>query len=333
MDNKNIREVLIKDYILEDDYRESMKNIIEPYLDSIEEHGTFDGKDNLQIYYKKYIKPDSKGNIVISHGYSEYIEKYDELIYTYINQGYSVFIMEHRGHGRSGNLGLVDKSQVTVNKFEDYVSDFKMFMDKVVMPNSKGKKVFLFAHSMGGAIATKFLEENTIYFDAAILSSPMFKINVGSIPYFMAKIISNVATFCGFGYKYVLGQGKYISIYDMELAGTSSKARYDYNYYRMDSNKIVQRGGVSFTWLKESVKATKSILQEKNIKKISIPILIFQATNDTYVKLEGHSEFIKYARDCKLEVIQGARHDIYTETDKILFPYLKKVLSFYEKNL
>ena len=45
--------------------------------------------------------------------------------------------------------------------------------------NSGEQKLFLFAHSMGGAIGADFLEEYPEYFNSAILSAPMFQVNTG----------------------------------------------------------------------------------------------------------------------------------------------------------
>ena len=204
-----IENKLDETYISEDNYDEDMKNIVEPYINSRLKSGYVDGDEDVKLYYEKYKVEDAKGNIVISHGYSENLERYHEMIYYFMKNGYNVFGIEHRGHGRSGTLGQVDKTQINVNNFNQYVTDFKIFMDEVVMKNNEDKKVLLFAHSMGGAIGTKFLEDYPDYFDGAILNAPMLEVNTGNIPEFLANIIVSFQVLIGNGGEYVLGKGPY----------------------------------------------------------------------------------------------------------------------------
>lgn len=229
------------------------------------------------------------------------------------------------------NIGVKEKTQVNVNNFNDYITDLKIFMDKVVLPESKYKKVFLFGHSMGGGISAKFLEEYPNYFNAAILSSPMLEINTGSVNKTMAKLIAKIMVYSNNKNKFVMGQGPYTCKYDTESAGTSSLARYDYFYNIEKDYPSLPRGGASYNWLLQAFKFSKSAI--KNAYKATAPILLFQAENDTFVNSGGQNKFAEFAKNCTLIKIKNARHELYREKDEILFPYLEKVLDFYNKNL
>ena len=50
-------------------------------LREIKESGYFIGKNHKNIYYEKYSIDNEKGRIVISHGFSECIDKFTEMIY------------------------------------------------------------------------------------------------------------------------------------------------------------------------------------------------------------------------------------------------------------
>ncbi|OCA99594.1 alpha/beta fold hydrolase [Clostridium beijerinckii] len=318
-------------YIYESNYNEDMKSKVEPYIKSKLESGYIDGDKGVKLYYEKYNIENAKANIVISHGYTESLEKYHELIYYFLKEGYNVFGIEHRGHGRSGTLGIADKTQVNVEKFDQYVTDFKKFMDEVVMPNNQGKKVLLFAHSMGGTIGTKFIEEYPDYFDAAVLSAPMLEVNTGNIPKFLADIIVEFEVAIGNGGNYVLGKKAYTPEYKENEIGTSSLNRYKYSHDIVANNKELQRGGASYNWTKEAFDTTKEIIKPENASKVEIPILLFQADNDTYVKSEGQNEFASSAKNCEIEKIENSRHEIYLEKDEIQKPYLNELLDFYDK--
>lgn len=53
----------------------------------------------------------------------------------------------------------MDNYQINVENFDYYVEDFKKFIDEIVIPDSRNKKLLLFAHSMGGCIGTVFFRE------------------------------------------------------------------------------------------------------------------------------------------------------------------------------
>ena len=63
--------------------------------------------------------------------------------------------MEHRGHGFSRRF-LKDLHKVYVKSYQEYVKDLHVFVDGIVKKRSKSGELYLFAHSMGGAIGACF---------------------------------------------------------------------------------------------------------------------------------------------------------------------------------
>lgn len=320
-------------YVSESEYNDKMDNTVVPYLNNIVQTGYFVGQNNVNIYYEKYVVPNSKASIVISHGFTEYTGRYKELIYYFIKKGYSVYILDHRGHGHSGNLGTKDSTELNVDSFEYYVLDFKTFLDNIVLPSkNKNEKLLLYAHSMGGCIGALFLEQFPQYFNAAILNSPMLEINTGNVPSFIAKPLADIMNFFGLGNNYVFGQGKYTGEDDFANCGTSSKVRYEYARNKLlNQDQYAQRGGASFHWLQEAFNATKEATNKDNASEVKIPVVLFQAENDTYVGKNGQIEFAKYAGNCTLVPVSGSKHEIYRENDSILPGYLNNVFNFYDK--
>ena len=327
------RHILDKIYISEENYEEKMKSIVEPYINSYLEYGYVKGEDNAKIYYEKYILENSKANIVICHGFCESLDKYHEIIYYFLKNDYNVFGIEHRGHGRSGALGIEDRTQVNVKCFNHYVCDFKSFMDEVVMPNSEGKEMFLYCHSMGGGIGAKFLEDYDNYFDAAVLSSPMLGIYTGKVPNFIVKFVVNLLVILGRGGNYVDGIHGYAPEYNLDNWATTSVNRYKYYDSIVSITEEFQKGGPSYNWVSESMNATKEIIKRKNASKIMIPILLCQAGKDTYVRTDSENKFAKHLPNCKLNKYKESKHELYREKDYIQRDYLEDVLGFYKDNL
>lgn len=295
-------------------------------LSKIKVCGYFKGKNNLDIYYEKYYIKEEKGAIVISHGFSECIDKFIEMIYYFIEMGYSVYAIEHRGHGRSGHLSKTDKSQVNIDKFENYVEDLKIFLDKIVTKNSSD--LYLYAHSMGGAIATMFLEKYNGYFKKAILSAPMMEIETGKFSKPIVYIVSFIYIMAGKGESYLFGHGPFDGKYNLEMSGASNKHRYKNHLEELKSNEELQRSGGSFKWCFEALRATDYILKKRNIKNIDIPILLFQSGKDTFVRERGQNKFCKCANICNKIKFENAKHEIFFENDEIFIEYLKEIKKF-----
>lgn len=329
----SITEFLRNEHIAEDNYDYEMSNVAEPYIDSIKKTGYINGVDDQSIYYEKYILEDAKASIVISHGYTENLEKYNELIYYFLKNNYNVFGIEHRGHGRSGSLGIADKTQIHVESFEDYVTDLKIFMDEVVIPEKKDKPLFLFAHSMGGGIGVKFLEEYPEYFDQAVLNAPMLEINMGVIPSFVGRAVTKCAVMLGKGGDYAPGMSSYSPDYNVDTIGTSSETRYVHSRKFVWNNEELQRGEASYNWVYEALTATNEIIKKENASKVKIPVLLFQAGKDTYVKPNGQDKFAQYAENCQIKYYADSRHELYLESDGIQKSYLKNLFEFYENGL
>lgn len=330
----NIDESINNEYFSQENIDEALENIITPFLDKHIECGYINGQNNENIYYEKYKINNSKASVVISHGFTESLEKYHELIYYFLQEGYCVYGIEHRGHGRSGslaNLDKVDNTQVNIDNFDYYIEDLKTLIDKVVLPDNENNKLLLYAHSMGGGIGSLFLERYPNYFDIAVLNAPMMEIDTGKVPSFLAKIIANISKYLGKGEKYVIGYGPFKKEPNLNGSATSCENRY-MNYHRfLLNNELYQRGDASYNWLVNAFNATKEIVN--NAYKVEIPVMLCQAGKDTYVKPNGQNKFSQNAKNCTLKIYPESKHEIYWEQDHIMKPYLDDVFEFYNKNI
>ncbi len=110
--------------------------------------GEFKGKDGVAIRYAALRQEKVDRAILIVNGRVESYLKYQELAWDLWRQGYSLYLIDHRGQGMSGRM-LSDHDKGYVDQFDDYVLDLKQFHDQIIMAD-KPAKLFLLAHSMGG---------------------------------------------------------------------------------------------------------------------------------------------------------------------------------------
>lgn len=313
----------------EDAFEASMKDVALPFLAALRETGSFEGEAGAVIHTERYRTPGAAAVVVLSHGFGESIAKFDEIIYYAAKAGFAVYAIEHRGHGRSGHLGK-DSSQIHVEDYGHYVADLGNLVEAARKENP-GSKVFLFAHSMGGGIGAVFLERNPAAIDAAVLTAPMLEIDTGKVGGITAGFVAGLNVAFGGKLSYVFGEGPYTDEPYFETCGTSSRARYYFYHERLLADPSIRNGGASFGWLSQALALTREAAA--NAEKATMPILLFQADLETYVRPGGQARFAAKAPRCELVFVPGAKHEIYRERDSILAPYLDRVFAFYRTAL
>ncbi len=321
--NKNIF------YIDEKNYKNSILNKVEPYLEKYKKTGYCNPKKDIYIYYEHYINYNSSKVVVISHGFTGFGAKYTETIYYFLKKGYSVFIMDHRGHGNS-TREVDDLSLVHIDDFDYYVEDFAFFVKTVVKPIIKEKECILYAHSMGGAIGARVLQKYPNLFDKAILSSPMMEPSIG-YPKILIKIITRLMIFLGKGKDYVFTHHSYDGIRDYNKFSSTSEVRFNSIFDKIQNNNRYQTYGGSFKWVQQSLNVTDQILKIKNLEKIKIPVLVFQAERDTLVEASGIYKFVNNVPSSKLIFVPKSKHELFSAKNKILIPYFNSIFKFINK--
>ncbi|VDZ91188.1 Lysophospholipase L2 [Lelliottia amnigena] len=106
------------------------------------------GVDNVPVRFVRFRDSKNDRVIVVCPGRIESYVKYAELAYDLFHLGFDVFIIDHRGQGRSGRL-LSDTHRGHVDHFSDYVDDLAAFWQQEVQPGPWRKR-YILAHSMGG---------------------------------------------------------------------------------------------------------------------------------------------------------------------------------------
>ena len=115
---------------------------LEPGTVAIHAH---DGTQLLTRHWGPSTPP--RGVLVIVHGLKDYSARYAAMGERLAAAGYSVYAFDLRGHGRS------DGARVYPDRWLDYVNDLRTVLHDVARA-VPGVPVFVFGHSMGGAIAT-----------------------------------------------------------------------------------------------------------------------------------------------------------------------------------
>ncbi|MCP5086270.1 MAG: hypothetical protein GY952_05650 [Rhodobacteraceae bacterium] len=142
-------------------------------------------QDGYRVRYSRFgCKLGRKGVIIVAPGRTEASVEYYETAIDFIAMGYGpIYVVDHRGQGMSPRL-LPDLSKGHIERFDDYVADFRAVVEAVQSDLSEfggtsSPPLFFVSNSMGGAIGLGYFqvvgERNP--FTAAVLAGPMIRVN------------------------------------------------------------------------------------------------------------------------------------------------------------
>ncbi|WP_310451097.1 alpha/beta hydrolase [Sulfuritalea sp.] len=130
--------------------------------------------DGVNLAGQAWLPPGCCAMIAVVHGIAEHSGRYAFLAERANRQGIGVISVDLRGHGRSPG------ERSYVERFDDYLLDVDALRVKA-HELAPGCPLFLMGHSMGGAIALRWLAQRRQPLAGLVLSSAALKIG-GDVP-------------------------------------------------------------------------------------------------------------------------------------------------------
>lgn len=280
------------------------------------QEGYFKSSDKTKLYWCKLTDPKHSKAVLLVNGRIESSWKYQELLFDFYRQGYDVYSYDHRGQGLSDRL-VQDSDIGHVYEFDDYVRDLASVVQHFALEGYQQRH--LVSHSMGGAIATRYLQTYPHHpFDKLVLSAPMFGIN---LPWYLSPVaiaISQILTAVYPTPTYAPGHQPYYAKPFEDNPLSQSKARYHWFRQLYTDKPELQVGGPSTRWVWQGLMATKQCLQMT--RQLKIPVLLLQAGNDRIVSNQAQNQFYKKLcktnKNSQMITIDGAQHELLFEQDQ-----------------
>ena len=314
--------------VLSGDYRGTMDGVVLPFLAARREEKMLAGDGDRPIYCARYDAARPVGTALIVHGFTENADKFAELIYSLLQNGWSVCAYDHRGHGRSWRDPALDDISLThVDRFEEYVRDMEIIYENVVsaMP---GPRV-LFAHSMGGAVSALFAERHPGAFAKVALCAPMIAPNLAGLPVPAAELMCAGAKALGKEKKRIFASKPYAGPEDFATSCATGRERFDWYDAVKAANPAFHNNGPTYGWTREAIRASKLVLAPGEVEKIDAPVRVYTAEDDNQVMPDAQQAFAERLRDGRRALVKGAKHEIYRSGDDVLFPWWHEILDFF----
>jgi acylglycerol lipase len=139
------------------------------------EEGTFRGTRARRLVWQSWSPAgdqQSKGVVTIAHGYGEHIGRYQHVAERLNEAGFTVYGLDHHGHGRSaGKRGRVGLAAA--------VADLNQLIVTVSRARHPELPQFLLGHSMGGAIALRYAIAHQSRLTGLAISAPLAAVDGG----------------------------------------------------------------------------------------------------------------------------------------------------------
>ncbi|WP_172155185.1 alpha/beta hydrolase [Pseudonocardia broussonetiae] len=128
--------------------------------------GTLRGVGGVELYWQGRLPAgEPTGVLLVSPGLGEHSGRYRTVEDALVPDGWAVYGLDHRGHGRSTG------ARAHLDRYSDLLSDFDAFRLHVAALHP-GVPLFLLGHSMGGQIALAYALDHGAGLAGLVLSAP-----------------------------------------------------------------------------------------------------------------------------------------------------------------
>jgi lysophospholipase len=259
-----------------------------------ETSSSFSGVGGRHIFWRSWT-PDApvRAVLVLVHGLGEHSGRYDHVVARLVGEGYAVYAVDHRGHGRS------DGPRALIEDMDDVVADVDTLVDRVTEAEPAAP-VFMLGHSMGGLIAVRYALAHQERLAGLVLSAALAQLD--DVPKGLELV--------GRALSVIAPRAPLIAI-DSALVSRDPAVVEDYR-----SDPLVHHGKVPARTAVGLADAVQSL--PSTVGAITVPTLILYGTADGLCPPAGSvmlGERIG-AADKTVKAYDGLFHEIFNEPER-----------------
>ncbi len=254
-------------------------------------HTTFEftAGDNLQLFYQKWYAENEKALVCLIHGLGEHGGCYGTLAEYLSGKGYSLAVLDLRGHGRSkGKRGHAPSYEILMDDIRRFIS--RASGDSANLP------CFLYGHSMGGNLVLNYCLRQNAKLAGVIATGPWLKLAIEPprYKYLLSRLLNVI--YPSLTMNNGLDSGK--------LYRTENKTE-DYFKDPLFHNYISAR---LFTIIREA-----GLWALVHAAEAKTPLLIMHGGEDRVTSAEASKEFAGKAPESTLKIWDGFYHVLQNE--------------------
>jgi acylglycerol lipase len=255
----------------------------------------FAARDGIGLHEQWWLpKAEAVASVVIVHGINEHGGRYARLAEDLNRRGYAVYVMDLRGHGRS------EGDRAMIWEFDQYLNDVEVLLERVAA-RQPGKPLFLFGHSMGGAIVALLAITRSPKVQGIVLSAPAVQIAGGVFP--ILRRLAALVSMLWPTLRVTRMGSRFIS---RDPAVVES--------FRNDP--LVFHGRFPVRTGAEILRAAKRI--QAGASRITLPLLVLHGTGDIVTDPRGSRLLVSRATSTSktLQLYTGLYHEVLSEPER-----------------
>jgi alpha-beta hydrolase superfamily lysophospholipase len=259
-----------------------------------DDEGFFSARDGVRLLWHIERASAPAGHVALLHGYAEHLGRHGEIMRALARAGYTVHLLDCRGHGQSGG------KRAHVDRFEDYLSDLDLFLARV-KEQAAGAPVFLLGHSHGALIAARYLLDHPAAVRGVVLASPYFRLRlrVSPLKILTARLVGRVLP--------SLPIRNDLKVEDLTRdVQIQNATRADPLYQRIATPR----------WFSESTAAQETVLRRAT--EFVTPFLLLLPGGDVIADSSAGREFFEHAtsKDKQQKEYEGLYHELFHEPER-----------------
>jgi alpha-beta hydrolase superfamily lysophospholipase len=253
--------------------------------------GWLGSADGARLYWQAW-QPDGapRDTVILVHGAAEHGGRYAHVAERLTAEGYAVYALDHRGHGRS------DGTRAQIDSLDRLVEDLSRLVVLV------GGKPFLVGHSMGGAVALTYAIRHGDTIAGLVVSGPA--VATEAVPAPLKAITAGLSRFA-----------PNLPVYKIEDDAVSRDPQVVLDYQRDPLN---HPGKLPARTLGEIMRAMDTI--PRDAVALRVPLLLLHGGEDRLCPPEGSRQVHANAgsADKTLKIYDGLYHEIFNEPEQAM---------------
>ena len=248
------------------------------------------GAKGARIFWRSWIPEQPRAVVVIAHGGAEHGGRYRHVVERLVPEGFAVYAIDHRGHGRS------DGRRAQIGRMAHVVDDLDQLVRRANGTHPQ-LPLFLLGHSVGGLIAAAYTLDHGEQLTGLVLSAPVSAVEAAPLHLrLIAKAASVLTPDAG--------------LLEVDAGGISRDPDEVAAY---DGDPLVYRGKLPARTLQELADTIGRLGREA--QHVTLPVLMQLGMADTIVPAAGGQALFERlgSADKTLHPYEGYFHEIYNE--------------------
>jgi len=258
--------------------------------------GTLKTADGMTLHTVNWAVDSPKAIVFLVHGIGEHSGRYGHVAASLNARGYSVYALDHRGHGRS------EGKRRWFDDFQRPVDDLKQYFD-LIRTQHPTHKIFVYGHSMGSLLSTLFCLRYQDQLAGFITSGSPLAIDEGRSPLFLfaASLMARVMPD--------------FKMQSLEI-GTEALTRDPEMMAAYDSDPLNDHNPTSLGMANRLLNAARDT--RKRLNTLKLPMLILHGTGDQICPPSASKLLYALAAspDKTLKLYDGLHHELHNEIER-----------------